>query len=127
MFASVVMALSTASADSTATHAVGPPQTASIPSARTESAAQAPTSTTVASSAAEPQNSNGPQSKQPAGSCQVIDRPKHTITYCECSPRPALQRGVYRPSRDPAAVDRAIAPTELRDWPANERGAKYLE
>lgn len=85
MFASVVMALSTASADSTATHAVGPPQTASIPSARTESAAQVPTSTTVASSAAERQNSNGPQSKQPAGSCRVIDRPKHTIT-CECSP-----------------------------------------
>lgn len=76
IFAIVGMVLSTASANSPTTHAVGPRQTTSIPNARTESAEQVPTSTTVASSVAE------------AGSCRVIDRPKHTIVYCGCAPDP---------------------------------------
>lgn len=88
MLAIVAMVLITACANSPTTQTAGPRQTISIPNARTESAAQAPTSTTAASGVAERQNSANQPSKQPAGSCRSIDRPKHTIVHCECSSDP---------------------------------------
>lgn len=74
--------LSTASANSPTTRTVGPRQTISIP-ARAKSTSQVPTP-----SVAKRQNSADQPSKQLAGSCRVIDRPKHTIVDCECSSDP---------------------------------------
>lgn len=85
VFAIVGMVLGTASANPPATRTVA---TTSIPNARTESPAQESASTTVTSNVADQQSSAGQQSRQPAGSCRVIDRPKHKVVQCECSSDP---------------------------------------
>jgi hypothetical protein len=83
-FVSTVLSvlLSTASADSTTTRAVGPRQTIPVRSSRkemTEQVSAAMTSTRIAQGMEE----THARGKQP-GSCVTVDRPKHTIRKCRC-------------------------------------------
>ncbi len=83
VFVSIVLGLSfiTASADSTSTRAVGPHQ--SVRLARSAESVKQPT---VDSNPAERTSSAARKAKHAARSCVAVDRPKHTIRNCGCSP-----------------------------------------
>lgn len=87
--------LDTASANPSMPHAFNSQET---------STAHVPASTAVSSSVADRQNGADQRSERPAGACRVIERPKHRITYCECSSDPLPGVG----SIDAAAILRLL-------------------
>jgi len=87
VFVSTILSLYfiTASADSTATRAVGPHQSVRFVNSASQSVKQAMPSATADSNPAERRRSAARQA-QADGSCLAVDRPKHTIRNCGCSP-----------------------------------------